>query len=226
VSDEGAGGDEPETQELGSPVGDGSGSGSSGPSPSMFTTPERAIPVSELGYTAGDTAAPLRVVEFSDFGCGYCRQFHLEVYPTIEREYIATGKVQWKYVPMILGIFGPAAELAAHAGECAIEQGGGFPTMRDRIFEEQPEWKGASDPLAVLEGYARDADLDVSRWSRCVQEERRIDRIASGTTLGLRSGVRGTPTFFVLGHGTIPGSLPLSLFRQILDEALATEAEP
>jgi predicted DsbA family dithiol-disulfide isomerase len=78
--------------------------------------------------------------------------------------------------------------------------------------------------MALLEGYARDSGLDVPRWRGCVQEERRGDRIASGTVLGLRSGVRGTPTFFVVGHGTIPGSVPLSLFRQILDQALAAEA--
>jgi len=216
--------DSPEVQADGIPADGGSDAGTS--PPTYLAAPPSDIPMAELGYTVGEATAPLRVVEFSDFGCGYCRQFHLEVYPTIEREYVATGKVQWKYVPMILGFFGPTAEIAAHAGECAIEQGGGFPLMRDRIFQEQSEWKRASDPVALLEGYARDAGLDVPRWTRCVQEERRGARIASGTTLGLRSGVRGTPTFFIIGHGTVPGALPLDLFRQILDGALASEAEP
>lgn len=225
----GAGPDEdgPEVQELGSPAAEGGGGSDVGSSPpALLAAPPREITIAELGYTVGEPTAPLQVVEFSDFGCGYCRQFHLEVYPTIEREYVVAGKVQWKYVPMILGIFGPNAELAAHAGECAIEQGSRFLAMRDRIFQEQPEWKRASDPVVLLQGYARDVGLDVPRWTRCVQEERRADRIASGTSLGLRSGVRGTPTFFLIGHGTVPGSLPLDLFRQILDEALASETEP
>ena len=173
----------------------------------------------------GEATAPLRVLEFSDFGCGYCRQFHMEVFPALEREYIATGKVQWKYVPMILGAFGPIAELAAQAGECALEQDA-FPPMRDRLFIEQPQWKRASDPLAVFEGYARNLELDVPRWTRCVREDWRRDRIASGTAHALRSGVRGTPTFFIVGHGTIPGSLPLDLFRQVLDGALGDAEEP
>ena len=44
-----------------------------------------------------------------------------------------TGKVEWKYVPMILGMFGPNSEYAAEAGECALEQDK-FPEARDRLF--------------------------------------------------------------------------------------------
>ena len=226
----GCGGDGSETGELERPTEGGATTTapSSGPSspPLFLAAPPRELSIDELGYVEGENSAPLRVLEFSDFGCGYCRQFHLEVYPTIEREYVATGKVQWKYIPMILGIFGPAAELAAHAGECAIEQGEGFPAMRDRLFEEQPVWKGASDPLPLLERYARDVGLDVPRWDRCVRDEWRGDRISSGTTLGVQQGVRGTPTFFIVGHGAVPGAVPLDVFRQILDESLATQTEP
>lgn len=188
--------------------------------PPSLAAPRRNIPLDELGYTMGDSAAPVRIVEFSDFGCGYCRQFHVDVFPALEEEYIATGKVQWKYVPMLLGIFGPSAEVAARAGECALAQDR-FPPMRDRLFRDQAEWKRADDLMEVLAGYAEDAGLDVTEWRRCVEEDRPADRIASGTATAFQAGVRGTPTFYVLGYSSIPGSLPLDVFRQVLDTVYA-----
>jgi protein-disulfide isomerase len=173
----------------------------------------------ELGYTVGSPDAPVRIIEFSDFGCGYCRQFHQEIWPTLEQEYVATGKVLWKYVPMILGIF-PNAMDAAQAGECAAEQGR-FREMQDRLFEAQREWKGSDQAEDVLVSIATDLDLDVPRWSACIREGTRNDRIAAGTQLSQQAGVRGTPTFFVVGYAPIPGALPLELFREVLDTAYA-----
>lgn len=175
---------------------------------------------SQLGYDSGDADAPIQVVEFSDFGCGYCARFHTEVFPALEREYIDAGKVEWKYVPMILGIFGANAEIAARAGECAGEQGG-FPTMRDVLFERQSEWKRAAEPRAMFDRYAREQGLDLDRFGQCIDEDWRGDRVRAGTQLSRQSGVRGTPTFFVVGYGSIPGMLPLDVFRQVLDTAYA-----
>ena len=173
-----------------------------------------------LGFDAGTAGAPLQVVEFSDFGCGYCARFHAEVFPSLEKEFIQTGKVEWKYIPMILGMFGPNAELAAHVGECAGEQGH-FPTMRDRLFAHQGDWKRADEPRLVFDELARAEGLDMDRYRRCVDEGWRAERIAGGTQLSRQAGVRGTPTFFVVGYGSIPGMLPLDVFRQVLDTAYA-----
>ena len=181
--------------------------------------PTRPMNLDELGYTLGDPDAPVRLIEFSDFGCGYCRQFHEEVWPTLEQEYVETGKVFWKYVPMILGIF-PNAMDAAQAGECAAEQGR-FRDMQDRLFAAQREWKGSDQAEDVLVSIATDLGLDLPRWRACIQDGTRDDRIAAGTQLSQQAGVRGTPTFFVVGYAPIPGALPLELFREVLDTAYA-----
>lgn len=193
--------------------------------PAPTTPSEDRIDLDELGHTVGQADAPVQVVEFSDFACGYCRQFHVDVYPAIEDEYIETGKVEWKYVPMILGIFGPNADAAGLAGECAMEQGG-FPAMRDRLFADQSEWKQASEPLSLFRRYAREEGLDVERWQRCMTSGERMGRVVSGTRLSRQVGVRGTPTFFIVGYASIPGALPLDLFRQVLDTAYAQATRP
>ena len=175
--------------------------------------------IETLGFDAGAESAPVRVIEFSDFGCAFCRQFHLETYPTIEEEYIATGKVEWKYVPIVIGRFGPSAELAAEAGECAGEQGR-FAAVRDRIFQLQREWQQSPDPLSILRAIATEARLDVGRWDQCVLEGWRVDRVRAGTQLGFQAGVEGTPTFFIVGFAAVPGAIPIDVFREVLDSAL------
>ena len=183
------------------------------------TDPGQEVSIDDLGYDEGPREAPVRVLEFSDFGCGYCRQFHQEAYPVLAEEYMGSGKVLWKYVPMILGQFPNAVE-AARTGECAGEQGR-FPEMRDLLFDRQQAWKNAGDPEALLAGYARDMGLDMARYESCVAEGRRDARLQAGTQLFRELGGRGTPTFFVVGYAPIPGAIPLELFQQALDTAYA-----
>lgn len=170
----------------------------------------------DLGWNEGDPDAPVRIVEFSDFGCGYCRQFHEETYPTLVEEYVETGKVQWKYVPMVLGIFGPNASAAAIAGECAGEQDA-FAAMRDSLFATQREWKQIGNPYPVFERTVTTLGLDAEQWRQCIAEGRRERRVVDGSELARQVGVRGTPTFFIVGYQPIPGAIPLDIFREVLD---------
>jgi len=181
--------------------------------------PAERVDLDTLGFDFGEAAAPVQVLEFSDFGCGYCRQFHLETFPVLRERFIDTGKVQWKYVPMLLGIFPNAIE-AAQVGECVGEQGR-FREISDALFERQSEWKRAGDDgLEVLLDIAVDVGADRAATEACVTENRHAARVASGSAFFANSGGRGTPTFFILGMGQpIPGAVPLDLFSEILDTA-------
>jgi protein-disulfide isomerase len=180
------------------------------------TTPQsQSLDVASLGYNTGPAGAPVRVLEFSDFGCGYCRRFHEESFPVLEEEYMSTGKVEWKYIPIVIGLFPNALE-AARAGECAGEQDR-FPEMRDVLFARQRDWRASNDPEPLLEGYARELGLEMERFNNCVSQGWRDERIQAGTQLSQEVGVRGTPTFFVVGYAPIPGAIPLELFQQVLD---------
>lgn len=183
--------------------------------PRSLPGPRQQMDLAVLGFNEGTAGAPVRVVEFSDFGCGYCRRFHEEIYPVLVEEYMETGKVEWKYVPMVIGMFPNALE-AARAGECAGEQDR-FPVMRDLLFARQQEWKQSDDPEPLLEGYAREVGLEMERFNNCVAQGWRDERIQAGTAFSRELGVRGTPTFFVVGYAPIQGAIPLELFRQVLD---------
>lgn len=178
----------------------------------------RSFDLARMGYTAGSSDAPIRVVEFSDFGCGYCRKFHIETYPALHREYVETGKVRWKYVPFVLGSF-PNGREAAHAGECAIEQDG-FPRMRRRLFEDQSQWRRSDRPVDVFVRLAEEEGLDAGRFRTCLEEGRRADRVRENVALGRRVGVRGTPTFVIQGY-PLQGAQPVQVFRQIFERLLS-----
>ncbi len=185
------------------------------------TAPASGVPtdLAQLGFDEGPTTADLYVVEFSDFACGYCQKFHVEVYPELTREFIQPGRIAWKYVPFILGIF-PNAEEAAHVGLCVGKQGL-FPEIRDELFNTQDQWKPLSDPKPLLRAAAESVGADLAAMDVCIAKPATTREIQENTQLGFQLGIRGTPTFFLLGHGAIPGHLPLDLFRGVLQDALA-----
>src|SRR3989344_3255746 len=69
----------------------------------------------------GDKDAPVTIVEWSDFECPFCARFYEQTLPSIEEEYIKTGKVKLVYRDFPLS-FHPQAQKAAEAAECAGEQ--------------------------------------------------------------------------------------------------------
>jgi protein-disulfide isomerase len=179
-----------------------------------------------LGYDQGDPDAPLKVIEVTDFGCGFCRRFNQETFPILLEEFIETGRIQWKFVPFVLGMF-PNGDRAALAGECAGEQGpDAFFRMRDLLFAHQAGWRNSESPNDFFVDLAREAGLDLDTFAICLAEERRADQVELDHRLGDALGVQGTP-LFVVGGISIPGALPPEQFRRIFESILAAgEAFP
>lgn len=181
---------------------------------------EQVLAPGAPGFDRGAGRAPVTVVEFADFGCQYCALFATAAYPQIAAEFVATGKVRWKYVPFVLGMF-PNGDGAARAAECAAEQGKtAFGRMHDLLYARRPEWSGAADPAGSFRAYAVAALLDEARFARCYGSEATGARLRASNELADQLGVRATPTFFVDG-ARVEGALPLEQFRAVLRDALA-----
>jgi protein-disulfide isomerase len=194
----------------------GRGGGNEGTQPRGAGTQDTIV-IDEVGYDLGDPNAPIIVIEFSDFGCPYCARFALETFPAIHREYIETGKVFWKYIPFVLGIF-PNGDLAALAAECAGEQGvDRFWRRHDELYKEQQAWKSTRTPDVFFSDLARRLGLDVGRFEGCFDERRGAERSRAANRLASYVGVRSTPTFIVNGF-PVQGALPIDAFRMVLDE--------
>src|SRR5205823_13805540 len=72
--------------------------------------------------TLGDQKAPVLIVEFSDFTCGYCGRFYREILPALKAEYLTAGKVRFAYRDYPRDTEGVGL-VAAHAARCSGEQG-------------------------------------------------------------------------------------------------------
>lgn len=181
---------------------------------------EQPIDVAALGFDRGEMTAPVRVVEMSDYSCGVCRQFHESVWPILEEEFIDSGQIQWKFLPFVSGQFANSP-VASEGAECSLEQGAETFIEHNRIlWEEQGSWKNEADPLPVVRATARRAGADMAEWDACMASDRRLQRIVDGTRLARQLGVRGTPTFFVVGYPPIQGLLPTETFRRVLAAAV------
>lgn len=180
---------------------------------------QEGLEIASLGFDQGDAEAPVRIVEFSDYGCGFCRKFHLETWPTLKKEYVDTGKVFWKTIPFVIGNWANSVD-AAMGGECAVEQGKAEP-MTALLFERQSDWKNVSDPAPPIAAIAKAAGLDMAAYQTCLDDSRYLWRVQAHSELARQVGVRGTPTFFVIGYAPVQGALPLELFEQVIDTVLA-----
>jgi protein-disulfide isomerase len=167
------------------------------------------------------------VVEFSDFECLYCQQFHQTVVPNLKKEYIQTGLVRFIHKDLPLPFHRQALPAAA-AARCAGEQNK-YWRMYDALFDGQSclQCKG------VVE-IAREQRLDANTLQACMNREATTALINANISEAQLHGIRATPTF-VIGptrsndthRGVIiEGSMPWAEFKMMLDQQLTALNNP
>lgn len=174
----------------------------------------------DLGRIRGRATAPVWLVVISDFQCPFCKRWHEETAPTIERNYVRTGKVRIAYLNYPLNGHRnaqPAHELAM----CAAEQDRFWP-VADALFASQPAWKGRSDAAAYFDSLASTLPLDQPRLRACLVAGQTRDLIRSDYERSVAIGVGSTPSFLVGGTPLI-GAQPYEAFAQAIDAALARQ---
>ena len=158
----------------------------------------------------GVAAAPVTIVEFSDFYCPYCRN----VVPVLGQVRARYGdKVRLVYKNLPLEDLHPGATRAAEAAQCAHEQGK-FWDFHDRLFTEPPS---AEDTTFTT--WARELGLDVSRFEQCLRTGRTKPIVEKDVAEALALGANFTPAFFVNGR-LLSGAQPLEAFVRLIDEEL------
>jgi len=150
-----------------------------------------AVPLQATDHVIGATHAPVRVVEYGDFECPNCKQAAPALKLLLER---FAGRVQVAFRHFPLEEVHPHALGAAQAAECAGGQGK-FWEMHDVLFANQEHLK-----LPQLRSYAQSLQLDMARYQAEMDDEVYLQRIREHMEGARRSGVRGTPTFFVNGR--------------------------
>ena len=184
---------------------------------------EALLARADAGRIQGDSAAPIWLVEISDFQCPFCKRWHDEVYPVLKREYIDVGIVRMAYVNLPLSIH-PHAEPAAKAAMCAAAQGRFWP-VHDAIFDSQERWAPMSDARALFDSLALASGIDGAQYRSCMTSDVMTRLINGDRERAANANVRPTPTFFVGGE-RIEGAAPLDVFRAAIARARAKAAVP
>ncbi len=161
----------------------------------------------------GDPGAPVWIVEFSDFQCGYCRKFWQETLPKLKEFYIEKGTVRFTF--RHFAILGKPSQHAALAAECAAEQNKFWP-YHDKLFEKLGS---ALFTESNLKHFAGEVGLSRDKFGACFSAGKYQEKVDRETATAQYLGGRGTPLFFV-NQKLLPGAQPFSLFRKIIDEEL------
>jgi len=139
----------------------------------------------------GPIDAPIRIVEFGDFGCPACRRWHRS---GIKKQVMDTFGNQVSFTYRHFPVISEHGVEAAIGAQCAGEQGA-FWKYHDFLYEQA---QGLTE--SELARYATDLDLDFQAFETCVQSEKMSDYVERDKRSALREGARGTPAFFVNGQ--------------------------
>jgi protein-disulfide isomerase len=176
------------------------------------------------GRVQGKLDAPLTLIEYSDFTCGYCLKFFKETLPRLQAAYIDTGKIKFAYRDYPRADRGVGVE-AAVAARCAGAQGR-YWAMHDRLF-------GAGSRLdsGSFRSAAKSIGLDQTQFAKCFDERRYLESIFQDRQEANRWGFHGTPGFILMQTVAgptekvpavaIPGAFPFDAFAEEIDRMLA-----
>jgi protein-disulfide isomerase len=148
------------------------------------------LPVGPRDHIIGPADAPVTVVEYGDYECPFCGQAHKIVAELIYRM-PRTMRYVYRHFP--LATVHPHAQQAAEAAEAAGAQRK-FWEMHNMLFTNQD-----SLDLQSLTRYAGLLGLDLARFSNELAQRVHAPRVREDFLSGARSGVNGTPTFFING---------------------------
>jgi protein-disulfide isomerase len=146
----------------------------------------------------GSKDAPLTLVEFTDYQCPFCRQFHVTTFNELKTNYIDTGKVRFYSRDLPLDAMHPNAMRAAQAARCAADQGQ-YWKLRD-LMGANPD----KLDLESLVAAAGNLKMDTKVFRGCVESQKYKEAVQTDVLEAMKIGAEATPTF-VLGKSTPQG---------------------
>ncbi|MFF4447203.1 DsbA family protein [Streptomyces sp. NPDC001502] len=197
---------------------------------SASVTAPRTDPAAELKALArresgdklavGRADAPVVLIEYSDFKCGYCGKFARDTEPELVKKFVEDGtlRIEWRNFP----IFGAESEAAAKAAWAAGQQDR-FDAFHAAAYAAGSKEKGFAEPRLVE--LAREAGVpDLERFKADLAGEQAAAALKRDQEEGYRIGVTSTPSFLLNGR-PIAGAQPLDTFTAAIAKAKAEAAK-
>jgi protein-disulfide isomerase len=177
---------------------------------SKLVPPRVKVPIAAADASRGAEAAPVTLIEFSDFQCPYCGRSQ-EALRRVEKEYEGRVRLVFKQFP--LEQIHKQARVAAEASVCAAAQKK-FWKLHDWMFDH-----AATLSRDDIVAGAKEAGLDGEALARCIDDRAGAAVVDDDVKAGRDAGVQGTPAFFV--NGRLIGGASFESFREVIDQELA-----
>jgi protein-disulfide isomerase len=181
------------------------------------------LPVTEKDYIKGSIDAPVKIIEYSDTECPFCKAFH----PTLSKiyeEYGKAGDVAWVYRHFPLDSIHPKAKKEAEALECVGEIGGNdkFWQYLELLFEESSADNITHEEYLVKE--SQKIGVDRAKFKECLSSGKYAGKVENQQKNAMEIGGRGTPWTVIVGKNgkkyPLTGAQPYSSVKILVDLAL------
>lgn len=204
---------------------------SDSPAPGGVQQPQGAEPAGDLeamqaisakDHIRGNPNAPVKIVEYSDMECPFCKAFHSTLQQAT-KEY--DGKIAWVYRHFPLDQLHSKARKEAVALECAAEIGGNdaFWKYADRWFKITPS-NDQTNIDTVLPQIAKEIGLDTAKFASCLESKKFDAHIEENVQNATATGGNGTPWSIVVTKSgkkyPLSGAQPYEAVKQLIEIAL------
>ena len=180
-------------------------------------------PVTEADFIRGNPNAPIMIVEYSDYDCPFCKNFH-DTMKLVMEDFGVTGKVAWVYRQFPIAQLHPNAPRISEAAFCVGELGGdeAFWTFSDLIFSE----RDVNEPtnMTRLPEFAEKAGVNRAAFNSCLESGKHKTTVEESLKEGVRAGAQGTPYSVILvgdQQAVINGAQPYPVVKQIVERLIA-----
>lgn len=180
-------------------------------------------PVDSTDYIRGNPNAPIMIVEYSDYDCPFCKNFH-DTMNRIMEEFGVNGQVAWVYRQYPIAQLHPNAPRISEAALCVGELAGqdAFWTFSDLVFSER-EINAPTNMLRLNE-FAVTAGAESTEFETCLASGRHKGVVDATLTEGSAAGIQGTPHSVIIAGGqnaAINGAQPYEVVKGIVSTLIS-----
>jgi protein-disulfide isomerase len=166
--------------------------------PGQKESAEMLAGIPQSNIYLGNPAAPVRVVEFADLQCPFCREYSLQVLPRLVQDYVRSGKVRMEF--RTLSFLGKDSVTAGRAAAAAAQQDKLWNFVDVLYFNQGEENSGYVTP-SFLQRVNRAAGVDPAKAAAFAASPASLKPLTTANALGDRLGVQSTPTILVGRRG-------------------------
>lgn len=191
----------------------------------------------------GEPDAPLKIVEYSDYGCPWCAEWagfnaipddatrvrgtidNTETLDKLKENYVETGEAQFIFKDYPVSSLHPTAPSAHKAANCILDQESEmYWDFHDMLFRNRDIWMESNEPLRQYENYAETVGANASEFTSCYENSNNSEVEQDKGEIEALTGRLGTPAIFIGneedGFVMIQGAQPYSSLKNVIDEEL------